>query len=239
MIAPQIAALALAAARGASFAATVPLAGSGAVPKIVRASLTIAIVPALAARNTAAHSYEPGTLLLAALAASLSGAAFGLAASVVFGAAEAAGGLVDGALAWPVAGFDKLSGANAGTFGKLFPLAFACAFFSSGAFTALIARFAAAASAVPQNVFSLHAALALGHCCIDAALALGGPAIFAQCLGTLLAATVARVAPKINGMFLSTPLCAGLVLVALLVGAPALMPAFLALAERSVAAASG
>ncbi|MDQ6825372.1 MAG: flagellar biosynthetic protein FliR, partial [Candidatus Eremiobacteraeota bacterium] len=89
----------LAFARCAAFAASVPLGLTGGIPKTIRAAVAVTLTPITAAGIPATQPYEAGALIYDACGAAVSGAALGLSAAAVAGAALAAGGVIDNALA--------------------------------------------------------------------------------------------------------------------------------------------
>lgn len=228
--AASLASLALAFARSSAFAATVPVAGSGAVPRTVRAALALGLVPAVLPGIGA----QPSASFAACAREALIGAAFGLAAAVVAAAASAAGALVDSSLALRPSGRESVFGGMEGPFGRLFSLAFAMAFVATGALTHECTRFAGASSAAFDA--SLRGAAALARASFETSLDLAAPAIAAQFAATIVAAIAARAAPRINGLMLASPLASAMVLVAMVCGAPATMRALAELARRAASA---
>jgi len=200
----------------AAFAATLPLAASLAVPRIVRAGFALGL-----AALTLAHGAPPAdccdlaSIAMVSLASALSGAAFGLTASIIASAASAAGSLFDAALAPSPAGVDTIFGGSAGPAGRLFPLGFAVALCSSGGLTRLIERFVSDGWIHSTANLAAHIAAALGRSCIDAALAIAWPAVCAACVATAAAGLIGRLAPRANALFLTAPIATALTLVAL------------------------
>jgi len=229
--APMLAAL----ARSMAFVATVPLAGSGAVPKTVRAALALILTPLVAARMPESPATGVGNVVLSCAGAAAAGAALGLGASIIASAAAAAGGMIDAAMASQAVGREAVFGGGGGPFGRLYALGFAWAFAASGALTALCARFVDASAAVWWMPSRSDALLAIRPC-VEAALVLAAPAIVAQFVATAIAATVARVAPRVNGMMLASPASTALILLVLLAAAPVTLARFsqLAFATGSV-----
>ena len=200
-------------ARAASFAATAPLAGSGAVPRAVRAVLAISLTPAIARHLLNDAMRDPASA--GWLDNALIGAAFGVAASAAAAAVGSAGAIVDGALTSKIVGGDTSSSGSGGPFSHLFALAFASAFIGTGALTHMCERFVAASSGA-SLVPSALGAIALARSCVSAALALAAPAIVAQLVGTIVAGMTARAAPRINGLMLLSPIASALVLLSML-----------------------
>jgi flagellar biosynthesis protein FliR len=228
--APQVVAFAGAAA----LAATMPLAGSRAVPSFVRAGLALSVAP-LAAAQVAPLSSPSETAWQVVLAAAF-GATAGLSAAIVAGSASAAGALVDGAIAAPPAGFDRVFGHSAGPFATLLPLAFAFVFSGSGAMTFLIAAFLAALRSASTHVAGVGVSI-LGNTLFVDALVLSLPLLGAQALATIVSGVAARVAPRVNGMLLAQPLASMLGLVAAIVGIPAMLVALVRIAAVAARAA--
>jgi flagellar biosynthesis protein FliR len=221
--------------RASAFAATAPLAGSGAIPRTVRAALALALTPTLALHlsSTAAAS-KTGELASAYLDNAVIGAAFGLAAAMVASAAAAAGAMTDAALSSQVVSREPVFGSAGGPFTTLFALGFAATFMASGAMTHVCARFLTASSALELTT-TLSGAVALVRACANSALELATPAIVGQVLGTAIAAVVSRAAPRINGLMLASPVVTAVILLSLISGAAA---AFARLASLARAAAS-
>ena len=214
---PSAAAYAIAFARCAAFAATVPPTSSG-VPRIVRAGFALALAP-LVAEKTAAPCCDPLSVGVQAAYGAISGAAIGLSAAIVAGAAAAAGGMIDAAIAQAPTGVNRIAGGVAGPLGRLYSLAFAAAFFAIGAFGRLVERFASHKAPAPAAI--LPAVLELGRSCIDAALTLAWPAICAAAFAAIIAGIASRFAPRVNAMLLTAPISSALAFLALLVGASA------------------
>jgi len=197
-------------ARASAFAALAPLAGSGAVPRVVRAALALTLVPAIAA-----HLARSDAVLvpLSWLREAAMGAAFGIAASIIASAASAGGSLVDGSLALRPFGRETVFRGAGGPFERIYSLAFAAVFVASGALTHLCGRFVAAssiASAVPAASVP-----ALVGSMVEISLDLAAPAIAAQVLGTLVAAAAARASPRVNGLMLASPVVTTLAMLAI------------------------
>jgi flagellar biosynthesis protein FliR len=220
------------------------LAGSRAVPAIVRLALALAVAPLAEPKFNGAS--PSGPLSEFVLAAGF-GAATGLGASIVAGAAAAAGGLIDSALAGGVTVPDRVFGQSAGPFGVLVQMAFAVAMTSSGALTWLIAAYAYASSALVTTGVSVEMSRhaqhidassvgALGRTVFSAALAIALPALCAHSLGALLAGIVARLTPRVNGMLLAPALGSMLVLAVTAAGAFGMFFAMIELARLMVRA---
>ena len=226
MIAETSAGLALAFARTAAFAATMPLGRTRAVPRVVRVALALSLAPVAAATrmvDTSALHDESG-FAAAAASAALQGAAVGLCATIAAGAAAAAGGLIDAALASQPAPLRDVFD-ESGPVGSICTAAFGW-FFFSGPFT----RLAEICIGKDHPLMSVPAIAALIGACTQAALAAAGPAIVAQAFAAVVASGVARMAPRVNGMFLGSPIASLLVITSLLVGGGALLYAIAAMA---------
>jgi flagellar biosynthesis protein FliR len=216
--------------RSSAFAATMPVAGSGAVPRIVRGAIAFALAPAVYARlhGDTARPGWPEELI--------TGFTFGITASVIAAAASAAGALIDTSIAMRPFGFDSVFGGPQGPFGRIYSLAFAMLFFASGAATRLCARFVDASSAA--HSLTEYGAVALATTSFGASLDLAAPCIAAQLIATVAAATAARAAPRINGLMLASPAATAAVLVVVLAGLVAAFHALVALALLAASASA-
>jgi len=202
--------------RASAFAATAPIAGSGAVPRIVRGALALTIVPALVERLPRDRGLAgwPEQAIV--------GAAFGVAAAMVAAAVSAAGSVIDSSMAMRPFGRDSVFGGQQGPFGRLYSLAFAALFLSTGAMMHLCSRLVDASSSA-VHVMSVRGAEALVAESFEASLDIAAPAIAAQLIATLATAMAARAAPRINGLMLASPAATAAVLVVVLAGvAPAI-----------------
>jgi type III secretory pathway component EscT len=225
----QSAALALGFARTAAFAASMPLGRSRAVPRIVRVVLAFSLAPiAAGARSTdTAMLHDLSAIAAAALSAALQGAAIGLCATIAAGAAAAAGGLIDAALASQPAPLRDVFG-ESGPVGSICTAAFGWLFFG-GPFTLLVDF----CIATDHQFVSVRAIAALAGACMQTALSAAGPAIVAQAFATVVAAGIARMAPRVNGMFLGAPIASALVIASRIAGGGALLYALAAMAWRT------
>jgi flagellar biosynthesis protein FliR len=229
VIAQASAELALGFARTAAFAAAMPLGRTRAVPRIVRVVLALSLAPVAAAARAADTPalHDLSALAVAALGAALQGAAVGLCATIAAGAAASAGGLIDSALASQPAPLRDVFG-DSGPMGSLCSSAFGW-FFFGGAFDRL-AYFCIAMDHHPLGVLAIAA---LAGACMQTALAAAGPAIAAQAFAAVVVAGIARMAPRVNGLFLGAPIAALLVIASLLAGGGALLYAIAAMAWRA------
>ncbi|HET9342604.1 MAG TPA: flagellar biosynthetic protein FliR [Candidatus Eremiobacteraceae bacterium] len=214
--------------RASAFAATAPIVGSGAVPRIVRGGLALTIVPVLAERLP----HDRG--LAAWPEQAIVGAAFGVAAAMVAAAVSAAGSVIDSSMATRPFGRDSIFGGQQGPLGRLYSLAFAAIFLSSGAMTHLCSRLVDASSSA-MHVMSVRGAATLVAESFEASLDIVAPAIAAQLIATLATAMAARAAPRINGLMLASPAATMAVLVVVLAG---VAPAFRGLARVAWSSAS-
>jgi len=209
--------------RASAFAATVPIAGSGAVPRIVRGALALTLTPpVLTTLQNASGSPQW-------IEAVIVGAAFGTAAAMVASAASAAGSLVDSALAMRPFDHDGVFGGAQGPLGRVFSLAFAMLFLSTGTMTHLCSRFVEASSTI-DHVISVRGAVALAKASLEVSLDIAAPALAAQVIATLASATAARAAPRINGLMLASPAAMVAVLVVVVAGTVQSFRALVALA---------
>jgi flagellar biosynthetic protein FliR len=202
--------------RASAFAATAPIAGSGAVPRIVRGALALTIASALIER------FPRDRGLAAWPEQAIVGAAFGVAAAMVAAAVSAAGSVIDSSMAMRPFGRDAVFGDVQGPLGRLYSLAFAAMFLSTGAMTHLCSRLVDASSSA-VHVMSAGGAVALVSESFEASLDIAAPAIAAQFIATLATAMAARAAPRINGLMLASPAATVAVLAVVLAGvAPAM-----------------
>jgi flagellar biosynthesis protein FliR len=225
-------ALALGFARMAAFAAAMPLGRARSVPQVARVALALALTPLAAAaeRSDAASLHSSGALAVALMIAPLQGAAFGLCATIAAGAAAAAGSLIDGSLAMqPATARDVFD--DSGPVGLLCANVFGW-LFMCGPF----ARLAALCMSAGHLSVSTGMVGALAGACVQTALGAAGPAVAAQAFAAIVAGGVSRIAPRVNGMFLSAPLCAALVLLMLAAAGGSLLVAIAAAAWRAAQA---
>ena len=220
--------------RCSAFAATVPIAGSGAIPAVVRGAIALSLVMPVAQHLPRAAVADPVSIV-ACVEYALVGATFGLAASVVASAAAAAGGLIDTVLASQAIGREPVFGGGSGPFGRLYSFAFATVFLSSGAMTHLCERFATASAsmAVPST---LHGIVSLFTAASRSAIALASPAIAAQLLGCAVASVAGRAAPRINSMMLTSPATFTIVLLSLIAASSVTFARLWSLARLTAAA---
>jgi type III secretory pathway component EscT len=146
------------------------------------------------------------------------GAAFGLSATIVAAAAAAGGSLVDNTLALRIFSREVLTGADQGPFARLYALAFACAFVGTGSMTRLCERFAQASSLAAIHARGATAVLLVGAS-FENAISLAAPALVGGLFASIVAGLISRVAPRINGLTLASPLIAAAVLAALFASA--------------------
>jgi hypothetical protein len=225
---PRLAAVVAAAAEAVTFTATGPLLPEG-VPAIVRAAVTMAIIPVLV-QSTARSGMTSPSLVAGACA----GVAYGLGASIVAGAVKGAGAAVDAALGSPP--FVSVTKAD-GPVERLYHLAYGLVLFGSGGFAAMIATLGG------PGAFVVHHGIALGQVTVLAAtsfrecLLLAGPCLFAQALATIATGLVARASPGIGGILFGAQLSSACVVFALAVGATTLGGELLDLVRNTIAIA--
>jgi len=224
----------LALVRSSAFAATVPIAGSGAIPAIVRGAIALSLVLPVAQHVPRASAADPVSII-ACIENALVGASFGLAASVVASAAAAAGGIIDTVVASQAIGREPVFGGGNGPFGRLYALAFAVLFMNSGAMTHCCERFAAASASL-ELPLTLHGIAALFTAASRSAVGLASPAIAAQLLGSAVASVAGRAAPRINAMMLTSPMTFSVVLLSLIAAASVTIARLWSLARLSAAA---
>jgi len=226
-------------ARSSAFAATAPLGGSGSIPRAVRAVLALALTPAVVTHVPVAD--HPAAIDSASTSSAIAseafvGAAFGLTAAMVAATASSAGSLIDATLASAVVvSREAVFGGGGGPIARLYSLAFAAAFFGTGAMTHLCERFVTASSDA-AIVPTVQGAVGLVRASFDASIGLAAPAIVAQLLGTIVAATASRAAPRVNGLMLSSPLVSVLLLLSLIAAAPSTLSLVVALARAAASA---
>jgi|SRR5579872_794717 len=216
-------------AQAASFAATFDVFPASAVTRSVRAALAFVLVPLLLTQQSMAHG-APATLRLLG-GAILAGAGCGLSASLVATACRAAGGLIDSALTATL--FTQGMFQSGGPVSRLYSLAFLVVFLTSGACTRLVGILAGA-NAASQQVHAGAAAIALARTFTLDGLALAGPVLCLQILASLTSGAVARVAPHVNGMLLSAPIGAALMLACLALSGAMFWPLLLTLSAHAV-----
>jgi flagellar biosynthesis protein FliR len=233
VIEPGGIALALAFARTAAFAAAMPLGRTRAVPNIVRAVVALCLAPVIAAARPAdvAGLHDWISFASAMAGGALQGAAVGLCATIAAGSVAAAGALYDTALtSQPSISHDVFG--DAGPVGSICTCAFGWIFFG-GPFSRLVEVCAAA----DVRTISASAVAALASACVQTALSMAAPALAAQAFAAVSAAGIARMAPRVNGMFLGAPIAAVLVIAALVAGGGALIYALAGVAWHAAGAA--
>jgi flagellar biosynthesis protein FliR len=221
----------------AALIATMPVIGTGPVPPIVRAALALAITPLLGGHDAThpmrvAHSQWLADFLTSAPRLVLTGAGIGLSATLIAGAAVAAGGALDIALGSPPTGGGRFFGPSPGPFALLYATGFGLAMLAGGGAVDLIRVFADVARASAEPALRPPAVSALTSAGLQAALALAAPAIFAQMISTLAAAAMSRVAPRSNALLFATAMASILIVVVVLSSATGFLPALADLSSR-------
>ncbi len=225
-------ALALGFARAAAFAAAMPLGRARSVPPVARVAVALVLAPLFAERIVdEAAAGDIAGLARAALLNAINGAAVGLCATIIAGAAAAAGELFVTAIASQAIPARDVFG-ESGPVAALGAALFGWFFMSAGAFDRLAAICAAGVQGPPD----VRTVVLLGTAFVQIALAAGAPAVLAQAFATILAALIARVAPRINSLFLGTPITSLLTFCILVVGGGAFTAAMAAIAWRAAAA---
>jgi type III secretory pathway component EscT len=187
-------------AQAGGLASTLPLAVGGNAMRVVRAGLTVALVPLLLAAD---RDRFTGPLITELLRGVIIGASLGLGAVIVFGAVVGAGSIIDSAFMWaPVA--DRAGGGS--PVGFLYQAAFAAVLFASGGFSAIVGAAAHGSAQIPLHLASLSGIIMLGKVCLSDGVALAAPALFAQFLASLIAGFAARAAPQVGNILMSAPL---------------------------------
>ena len=227
-------ALALAFARTAAFAAAMPLGRTRAIPIVVRAVLALGLAPVAAAARPAdvAGLHDWSSLASALAGGALQRAAVGLCATIATGSVAAAGALYDSALASQPSMSHDVFG-DAGPVGSICTCAFGWLFFG-GPFVKLVEM----CTVADVRAISASAVAALASACVQTALSMAAPALAAQTLAAVSAAGIARMAPRVNGIFLGAPIAALLVIATLVAGGGALIYGLAGIAWR-VAAVAG
>jgi flagellar biosynthesis protein FliR len=225
--------LSAAVAQAVAFAATVPLMPAGATPRVARAALAFVLIPLL--WNVAPWRALVGDPTTALLYGAMSGAVFGLSASVIAGAVGASGDLIDVALGSPPFAERAPTG---GPIARVYQLAYALVLLRSGGLTMMIAEFARASSAL-HPLLTLHGLAALGSASFRTSLLIAGPSLFAQALATLIAGILSRVAPHIGGLLFSAPLVSVSVLFAVTIGSFVLRSELIDVVRQMIAMLAG
>jgi type III secretory pathway component EscT len=188
--------------------------------RVVRAGLTVALVPLLLAAD---RDRSVGPLMTEVLHGVIIGASLGLGAVIVFGAVVGAGSIIDTAFMWaPVV--DRAGGGS--PVGFLYQLAFATVLFSSGGFSAIVGAAAHASAQIPLHLTSLSGIIILGKVCLSDGVALAAPALFAQFIASLIAGFAARAAPQVGSILMSAPLIWSAVALVLIAGSSLLFGRF-------------
>jgi len=220
----QVSSFAGAVAASCAFAASVPLGVNGAAFRAARAALALVAVPLL----LSVSPYPTSSAVEAALRGAIIGVSLGLAATVVFAAAGAAGAIVSNALAWsPVAG-PSLEG---GPIALLYQIGFLATLLATGGVDRMLVALAESSSTLPSAVFSVAGTAQLAALSARASITLAAPALFAQALATLAAGFAARAAPQASGLLTTGPLVTLAVGVSLFVAAGTLFENFAAIAR--------
>ncbi|HLJ84316.1 MAG TPA: flagellar biosynthetic protein FliR [Candidatus Eremiobacteraceae bacterium] len=220
-------------ARAAAFAAAMPLGRARSVPRVTRVIIAVALTPLFAQHvsHADANVEDAASLARAALSNALQGAAVGLCATIVAGAAAAAGALFDAAVAsqtLPVRDVFGESGPIAGLSATLF----AWFLMGSGGFERLVTACISGPGGTPH----VQTVALLGSAFLQIALSAGAPALAAQAFATIVAALIARMAPRINSLFLGAPITSILGLCALVIGGTAFVTAIAEIAWRTAIA---
>lgn len=226
--------MAPAAAQAAAFAATAPLMPRHAAPPVIRGAFTLLLFPLLWAAAPPWAGADP--LIASIVRQCVAGATLGLGAAAVAGAVTSAGDAIDAALGSPPFAQRVPSG---GPIALLYELAYATVMLQSGGFTMLVCELVRTGAGLKHPLLSLHGLAALGTGSIRASLLLAGPSLFAQALATLAAGFLTRAAPQLGGMLFAASLTSAFVLLAVVLGAPALWPELVGLVRTLVSLASG
>jgi flagellar biosynthesis protein FliR len=217
-------------ARAAAFAAAMPLGRARSVPRVARVAIAVALAPLFAEHimHSNGDVDDSAGLARAALFNALQGAAVGLCATIVAGAAAAAGELFDTAVAsqaLPVRDVFGESGPIAGLSATLF----GWFLMEAGGFERLVSACIAGTDGAPH----IRTVALLGTAFLQIALSAGAPALAAQAFATIVAAIIARMAPRINSLFLGAPIASLLTFCALVIGGAALVTAIAGVAWRA------
>jgi flagellar biosynthesis protein FliR len=221
-------------AKAAAFAAAMPLGRARSVPRVARGAIAIALAPLFAAHVAHAVAEDDlAALARAALLNALQGAAVGLCATVVAGAAAAAGELFDTAVASQTIPVRDVFG-DSGPVAGLSAILFGWFLMDTGGFERLVSSCIAGPGEPPH----IRTIAILGTTFLQIALSAGAPALAAQAFSTIVAALIARVAPRINSLFLGAPIASLLTMCALVIGGGALVAAISVIAWRAATAPS-
>ncbi len=226
-------AFALGFAKAAAFAAAMPLGRARAVPRVARVAIAVVLAP-IFAQHMAHFDSDLGdlaSLARAALLNALQGASVGLCATIIAAAAAAAGELFDAAVASqtiPVRDVFGESGPIAGLSATLF----GWFLMGAGGFDRLVTACINVTDGTPH----VRTVALLGSAFLQIALSAGAPALATQAFATVAAALVARLAPRINSLFLGAPVASLLALCALVIGSAAFVTAIAGIAWRAATA---
>jgi flagellar biosynthesis protein FliR len=228
MFSPLLPALAAATAQASAFSATAPIFPENAAPPVARAALVVVLIPILIHVGMTPTNERP---IAAMVEGGVTGAAFGMTASMLAGAVKAAGDMIDVALGSPP--FIERA-ASAGPISRIYQLAYALILLESGGLTLLIGGLARAGAHLPHALLSARGLAALGNASISASLTLAGPSLFAQSLATLAAGLFARAAPGVGGVLFGASFNSAFVLLAVVTGAAALWPELTSIVRETV-----
>ena len=197
----------------------------GALPPSARVVLAFLLTPLLAHRHV-----EAGSLWQALLHAGLASALCGLSISVLTAAARAAGSAVDNLMGGGFLGRDLSS--QGAAFELLYGYAFALVFVASGAFASSLALLLA----LPDHIAPApHFVTSLVATSYRHALGIAGPALGIQCAVSGALGIFGRLSPHLNGMFLTSPLTAVMLLIVIVAGGATWWHQFVALALAATA----
>jgi flagellar biosynthetic protein FliR len=184
--------------------------------------LTAAIAPAAVA-SRASH-YDGAAFVLAAVSEFSIGAAFGMAASLVYDAAYAGGRAVDDYVGVKALAPGLQLVAPSG-FGRVWSLAFTGAFFLSGAYRPTLLGFAASFARLPPGSMP-HAAgwaafaAAFAATIVLVALQIAGPSIALALVVQIALGALSRAVPRFGSFTLAFPLAFAAALVGAVLAVP-------------------
>ena len=202
----------LAAMRAGAWLAIAPPFSSRAIPRPVKALLSVAIaLPVVAGSRASAPSLETSAVVSAMVLQLVVGAALGFLCLLVFTAVQAAGDLLDvfGGFSLSFA-FDPLMQQGNAVFGKLFQLLATTLLMASGAYLIVLHGFLRSYDAVPLDAgLDLHTlsrvlTTGLGQLMLSA-LQIAAPLLAILFLADVALGLLTRVAPALNAFSLGFP----------------------------------
>lgn len=203
-------------ARCAGFVFRAPGFSHPSVPHVIRAGLALALAAAIAP-GLAVRRFDGVALIVALIAEFALGTAIGLAASLLYDGAYAAGRVLDDYVGVKAIAPSVDVVAPSG-FGRIWSITFTGGYVLFGAYRPAIATFAASFERiVPGAPFDAQAwgpfAISLATTIVSVALAVAAPAIALALVTQIALAALARAIPRFATFTLSFPLVFGVVLI--------------------------